>query len=148
GVVDNVIDDVGTRRADVLMHQDIAGAVVVEIADATHADVSAKMGDSGAGYNSVVVYCEYLQRSHPTRRILMHQDVIGAVAVEVARAVDLPVPAKSPQDWGGLDLHPIHRQRPQRRKRGIDLMLQDVAGAIPIEVADAVHLPVRTVHID
>jgi hypothetical protein len=39
GIVDNVIDDVRTRRSDILMHQDIAGAVAVEIADATHADV-------------------------------------------------------------------------------------------------------------
>jgi hypothetical protein len=36
GVVDNVIDDVRTRRADALMHEEIAGAVAVEIADATH----------------------------------------------------------------------------------------------------------------
>src|SRR5262249_35823397 len=46
-VVDNVIDDVHTRRAEVLMHQEIAGAVVVEVADATHADVRASYGDSG-----------------------------------------------------------------------------------------------------
>src|SRR5262245_51569643 len=91
GVVDNVIDGVHTRRSDVLMHQEIAGAVVVEIADATHAHVRASYGDSGAGYNCVVLYGEHLERSCPgRRRILMHQDVGGAVVVEVAHAVDLP----------------------------------------------------------
>jgi hypothetical protein len=45
------------------MHQEIAGAVVVEIADATHADVRASLGDSGAGYNCVVLYGEHLERS-------------------------------------------------------------------------------------
>src|SRR5262245_49522565 len=72
GVVDNVIDGVHARRSDVLMHQEIAGAVVVEIADATHADVRASLGDSGASYNCVVLYGEHLERSHPgSRRILM-----------------------------------------------------------------------------
>src|SRR5262245_14960994 len=63
-VVDNVIDDVSTRRREVLVHQDIAGAVAVEIADATHADVQASLGDGGAGYDRVVLYCEHLERSH------------------------------------------------------------------------------------
>jgi hypothetical protein len=89
GVVDNVIDDVRARRADVLMHQEIAGAVVVKIADATNADVRASLGDSGAGYNCIVLYGEHLECSHPVRTILMHQDIGGAVVVEVARAVEV-----------------------------------------------------------
>src|SRR5262249_27405657 len=103
--------------------------------------------------NCVVLYCEHLERSHPgTRTILMHQDIAGAVAVEVAHAVDLPVSANCPQRWGGLHLHRIggHLQLPQRHRSitEIDLMLQDVLGAVVVEVAGAVHLPVRTVHPD
>src|SRR5262249_25086656 len=86
------------------------------------------------------------------RRILVHQDVGGAVVVEVACAVDLPGSANCPHRLGGLHLHRIgaHHQVPQRHRSSIeiDLMLQDVGGAIPIEVAGAVHLPVRTVHPD
>src|SRR5262245_31153410 len=80
----------------------------------------------------------------------MHQDIGGAVAIEVAHAVDLNVSANCPHRLGGLHLHRIgtHHQVPQRHRSisEIDLMLQDVGGAIPIEVAGAVHLPVRTVH--
>src|SRR5262245_48178963 len=80
----------------------------------------------------------------------MHQDIGGAVAIEVAHAVDLNVSANCPQRWGGLHLHRIgaHLQLPQRHRTisEIDLMLQDVAGAIPIEVAGAVQVPGRTVY--
>src|SRR5262245_30679796 len=82
----------------------------------------------------------------------MHQDIGGAVAIEVAHAIDLNVSANCPHRLGGLHLHRIgaHHQVPQRHRSSIeiDLMLQDVGGAIPIEVAGAVHLPVRTVHPD
>src|SRR5262249_22068300 len=62
--------------------------------------------------------------------------------------VDLPVSANCPQRWGGLHLHRIgaHRQRPQRHRSSGNLVLQDVVGAVPIEVAGTVNIPGRTVH--
>src|SRR5262245_58456883 len=82
----------------------------------------------------------------------MHQDIGGAVSIEVAHAVDLNVSANRSHRLGGLHLHRIgaHHQVPQRHRSisEIDLMLQDVGGAIVVEVAGAVHLPVRTVHPD
>src|SRR5262245_31609747 len=151
GVVDNVIDGVRTDRAEVLMHQEIAGAVVVEIADATHADVRASLGDSGGAYNCIGLYCEHLERSHlGGRTMLMHQDIGGAVVVEVARAVYLPASANCPQRWGGLHHIVAHYQGPQRHRSisEINLMLQDVDGSIPIDVVGAIHVPVDTVHIE
>src|SRR5262245_20847102 len=146
GVVDNVIDQVRTRRADVLMQRDIAGAIVVEVADATHADIRASLGDSDGGYNCVVLYGEHLERSHPAG-ITMQQDIVGAVAVEVAHSIDLPVSALYRQRCVGLHHIVAHQLAPQRHRAisAIDLMMEDVAGAIPIEVADAVQIPGRTV---
>src|SRR5215475_10766029 len=82
----------------------------------------------------------------------MHQDVGGAVAVEVAHAIDLLVSANCPHRLGGLHLHRIgaHHQVPQRHRSAseIDLMLQDIGGAVFVEVASAVHLPVNTINPD
>src|SRR5262249_4482907 len=80
----------------------------------------------------------------------MHQDIAGAVVVEVARAVDLPVSATYRQRWGGRHRNVVHHQVPQRHRSitAIDPVLQDVAGSIPTEVADGVHLPVRPVYPD
>src|SRR5262249_14700997 len=79
---------------------------------------------------------------------LMLQDVGGAVVVEVARAVHLPV--RTVHSNGDVRLHrvAVHYHHFEGAVAACVPMHQDVVGAIVVEVGGGIHDPIRSAHGD
>src|SRR5262245_10265461 len=78
----------------------------------------------------------------------MLQDIGGAVFVEVASAVHLPVNTINPD--GDIRLHRVvvHHHHFKSAVTACVPMHQDVAGAIVVEVGGGIHDPIRSAHGD
>src|SRR5262249_14623543 len=72
------------------MLQDVAGTVMVEVADAVHLPVSTDYPQCWGRLHRVVVYYEHF-KGPGAACVPMQQDVTGATVVEVADAVHDPV---------------------------------------------------------